>query len=241
MNRTIVYSDPRVLWLSKHFLTHVKIQYRNSFSSVIFVQNHARREISLSMDFFYARPTSFAKSLFLQIVDEQRENWRMPADLALRRVLAANKYNDSRVGYLDLLLYPNEHMHTDSRVNKLTRIEPLIVNSGYAVQDLDKLTFIQEESGAISTQLASNAEFNKKFTASETSEIEIARLMDQNRIGNVTIVTSANNKSRDFVLNWILNLKGNDYTRFVVCSISWQARATSGMLSWCPTSGSTTM
>ncbi len=37
-NRTLLYSDPRVLWINKNVLTHVKTYYRNSHSNVIFAQ-----------------------------------------------------------------------------------------------------------------------------------------------------------------------------------------------------------
>jgi hypothetical protein len=53
-------------------------------------------------------------------------------------------------------------------------------------------------------------------------DIKIEDLMSANQIGSVTIITIGNFGFKDFILNWILNLKKCGYKKFVVFSFDQQ-------------------
>jgi hypothetical protein len=139
---SFVFSDPDIVWLSKHVIDHLKFQYDHSNADILFSQDLQKRTPYCNTGFFMATPTRFVQDLFgnmlrLQHLPDKKDLYEQ---YILRDMVAASKFNDTRLDTLDLLLYPNGRVHFFDNLNKKMSISPLVVHPNYIMSGRAKIS-----------------------------------------------------------------------------------------------------
>jgi hypothetical protein len=143
-NHSFVFSDPDVVWLSEHVIEHIKFQHDHSFAEILFSQETLKGMIICNTGFFYATATPFVIALFSEMLYLQHYNDTAQQPI-WHSILKATRFNDTRVGKLDLLLYANGLIYFNHKLNQKIQIRPLIVHATYVIGSAAKINLLKSE------------------------------------------------------------------------------------------------
>jgi hypothetical protein len=141
-DRSFLFSDADLVFLSEHVLENVLFNYKNSVADIIFsVGRPIPRFIIYNTGFFYATPTEFVKSLFKQLLDEAK---KITDQQALNDMIYKGVYREKKIpiDYLDRFLYACSTLYFVEKMNDKHQIEPLIVHASQRPYKL-KIDFLK--------------------------------------------------------------------------------------------------
>jgi hypothetical protein len=137
-NRSILYSEPDIVWMSPHAVDYIQFKMANSLASVAFAQDQFQRDVSLNSGFFYAlASTNATMRLFGVLINECNKSPEHFAaeNAVIRRILSSNiqpAFNWTEIVGLDPLLYASHKLYIKFKLNDRMGVKPFVVHADFS-------------------------------------------------------------------------------------------------------------